>query len=115
MIDEGKLDLEKLKTVESSERIISELDKIRGIGVWTAEMTMLRGMQKLDAFPADDLGLRSIVSKYYCGHKKITSEDARKIASAWGTWKGLAGYYLVVASILGMEVSAQRSNQDGQK
>jgi DNA-3-methyladenine glycosylase II len=64
LIAEGKLNLENLKTYESSEQIIRELDEVRG-GVWTAEFTMLRGMRRLDALPADDLGLRRVISRYY--------------------------------------------------
>jgi DNA-3-methyladenine glycosylase II len=65
IIVNGKLDFERLKSYKKAEEIISELDKIRGIGVWTAELTMLRGMQKLDALPADDLGVRRVISRYY--------------------------------------------------
>ena len=54
LVLDGKLDLEGLKSHPNAEEIISELDDIRGIGVWTVELTMLRGMQKLDAVPADD-------------------------------------------------------------
>jgi len=66
-------------------------------------LTMLRGMQRLEALPADDLGLRRTISHYYCGEKPITSTEARKIAESWGEWKGLAAYYLIVAEMLGIE------------
>jgi DNA-3-methyladenine glycosylase II len=103
LIMEGKMDLEKLKNYEQSEQIIKELDEIKGIGVWTAELTMLRGMRRLEALPADDLGLRRDISRYYRDGKVITSAEARRIAEGWGVWKGLAAYYLVVASMLGIE------------
>jgi DNA-3-methyladenine glycosylase II len=64
LIDEGKLDLEGMKNEKDPDRIVKELDEIRGIGVWTAELTMLRGMQKLDAFPADDFGIIRVISRY---------------------------------------------------
>ena len=99
----GELNLEKLKNCENADEIISELDRVRGVGVWTAELTMLRGMQKLEALPADDLGLRRVISRYYCGGKVITSTQARQIAENWGRWKGLAAYYLVVAERKGIE------------
>jgi DNA-3-methyladenine glycosylase II len=104
LIAEGKLDLEELKNYESSEQIIRELDKIRGIGVWTAELTMLRGMQRLEALPADDLGLRRVISRYYRDGKAISSVEARQIAESWGEWKGLAAYYLVVADMKDIEI-----------
>jgi DNA-3-methyladenine glycosylase II len=99
LIAEGKLDLEGFRSYESSEQIIKEFDEIRGIGVWTAELTMLRGMQRLEALPADDLGLRRVIARYYRNRKPIRSPEARKIAEKWGKWKGLAAYYLVVADM----------------
>jgi DNA-3-methyladenine glycosylase II len=103
LIAEGKLDLEKFKNYDDADEIIREMDAIRGIGVWTAELTMIRSMQKWNAFPADDLGLRRVVAHYYCGDEKIKSAQARQIAEPWGEWKGIAAYYLVVAEMLGVE------------
>jgi DNA-3-methyladenine glycosylase II len=103
LIVNGKLDLEKFKQYESVEKIIEELDAIRGIGVWTAELTIIRSMQKWDAFPADDVGLRRIIAHYYCKDQKITSEQARQIGESWGKWKGLAAYHLVVADLLNLK------------
>lgn len=104
LITEGKLDLEEFKTWESSEQIIKQLDKIRGIGIWTAELTMLRGMKRLEALPADDLGLRRVISRYYRDGKTISSAEARQIGEIWGDSKGLAAYYLVVADMKDLEV-----------
>lgn len=98
MIIDGKLNLEKLKDHEDANDIITELDRIRGIGTWTAELTMVRGMQKLEAFPADDLGLRRVIARYYSNDREISSEEARRIAERWGKWKGLAGFYLIMAA-----------------
>ena len=104
LIADGKLDLEQMKNEKDPERIIAELDEIRGIGVWTAELTMLRGMQKLDALPADDFGIRRVISRYYCGGKPIKTAEAREIAKVWGRWKGLAAYYLIIAEVHGITV-----------
>lgn len=103
LVAERKLDLEKFKTYNDANEVIRQMDAIRGIGVWTAELTMIRSMQKWDALPADDLGLRRVIAHYYCKDEKITSAQARKIAEPWGKWKGIAAYYLVVAEMLGME------------
>ncbi len=104
LIVEGKLDLEKIKSEKDPEQIIAELDEIRGIGIWTAELTMLRGMQRLDALPADDFGIRRVISRYYCGGRPIKTAEARKIAESWGRWKGLAAYYLIVAEAKDLSV-----------
>jgi DNA-3-methyladenine glycosylase II len=98
LVGEG-LDLESFQS-RSEEKLIEELSRIRGVGVWTAEMTMIRGMQKYDAFPGDDIGLRRIIAHYYYEGKKITGDEARQTASAWSGWRGLASFYLVMAEQL---------------
>ena len=80
LIVEGKLDLETLKKCDDSQEIIEELCKVRGIGIWTAELTMIRGMQRFDVIPADDLGLRRTISHFYYDDEKIFLEEARNIA-----------------------------------
>ena len=57
-------------------------------------------MQKYDAFPGDDIGLRRIIAHYYHGGKKITGDEARRTAFAWSGWRGLASFYLVMAEQL---------------
>jgi len=104
LIANGKSDLEQMKNEKDAEHIIEKLDEVRGIGVWTAELTMLRGMQKLDALPADDFGIRRVISRYYRDGKPIKTAGAREIAKAWGRWKGLAAYYLIVAEAKGIIV-----------
>ncbi len=47
---EGKVDLNKFKTTIAS-NIIHEVSKIRRIGVWTAELAVLRGLHILGALP----------------------------------------------------------------
>jgi DNA-3-methyladenine glycosylase II len=95
--------LEGLKAL-SDEKIIEELSKIRGVGVWTAELTMIRGMQKFDAIPADDLGLRRAIARYYYDDRKISGAEARRTADAWKGWRGLASFYLIMGERLGIEV-----------
>ena len=97
----GDLDVEGLRNYQDTERIIEELVKIRGIGHWTAELTVLRGLHRPDAFPADDVGVRRFISQFYLGGRKITPAEARIFAERWGAWKGFAAYYLEVADLLG--------------
>jgi DNA-3-methyladenine glycosylase II len=104
LISNGNLNLEKFKSYEDTNEIIDELCQLRGVGAWTAELTLIRGMHKLAAVPADDLGLKRTISHYYCNDKKISSEDARSIAKKWGKWKGLASFYLIMAGRLGIEI-----------
>ncbi len=104
LVANGQLDLEVLKTQDDISEIVDELCKLRGVGVWTSELTLIRGVHKFEVIPADDLGLRKIISHYYCNDALISSERARAIAKKWGTWRGLASFYLIMAGRLGIEV-----------
>jgi DNA-3-methyladenine glycosylase II len=103
------VDLERLKQGAETQMILDSLCSLRGVGVWTAELTAIRGLNRLDVIPADDLGLRRWIAHYYCSDRTITSEQARSIAERWGKWKGLAGYYLVVAGLLKIATQAQNA------
>jgi DNA-3-methyladenine glycosylase II len=98
----GDLDLDKFRGYEDTGRIIREMMEIRGIGKWTAELAIIRGIHKLDAFPADDVGLQRILSRFYRDGAKVTSDEARQIAAGWGAWQGLAAFYLDLAEFLGI-------------
>ena len=98
----GSLDLDHFKTNHDTASIISELVEIRGVGRWTAELTILRGLHRADAFPADDVGVRRFISQFYRHGEKISSIEARTFAERWGAWNGFAAYYLEVADLLGI-------------
>jgi DNA-3-methyladenine glycosylase II len=104
MIVDGELDLEQMENEANADCIIKSLDEVKGIGVWTAELTMLRGMQRWDILPADDFGIRRAISTYYCGGRPIKAAEAREIGKAWGKWKGLAAFYLITAEDKGIRV-----------
>jgi DNA-3-methyladenine glycosylase II len=104
LIVSGQLDLEAMKNQKDMDKIIAKLDEIKGIGVWTAELTLLRGMQRWDILPADDFGIRRVISTYYAGGRPIKTNEAREIAKNWGKWQGLAAFYLIIAEEKGIVV-----------
>jgi DNA-3-methyladenine glycosylase II len=104
LVVSGRLDLEAMKSNPDADALIAQLDRVKGIGVWTAELTILRGMHRLDVLPADDFGIRRVISTYYCGGKPIKAAEAREVAEAWGKWKGLAAFYLIIAEVKGIVV-----------
>ncbi|MFQ5914008.1 MAG: DNA-3-methyladenine glycosylase family protein [Nitrospinota bacterium] len=99
---DGELDgVERLPTPAAIER----LTRIKGIGRWTAETALLRGMGRLDAFPADDLGIRKIVAAYYGGGEnvaKVGGDGVRKVAEGWGLFAPYAMTYLFHAKRTGL-------------
>ena len=101
-IVKGDLDLESMGKISDSDMIIKTLCELRGVGKWTAEFAILRGLHRLDAVPADDLGLRRAISARFCPGRKINGEEARNIAERWGEYRGLACFYLLIADQMGI-------------
>ena len=104
MVADGQLNPDKFLTYTQMDDVIAELTRIRGIGLWTVEYVLIRGMGRLEAMPADDLGIRRCISLYYFHGEKITADQARETAVNWGPWRGLASFYLLSATRLGIEV-----------
>jgi len=103
LVASGNLDLDKFEGYDDIEAIREELSSIRGIGRWTAEMTMIRGLHKMDSIPADDIGLQARISYFYGRENRISSDELREIAERWGKYRGLGGYYLIMAHHLDLE------------
>jgi DNA-3-methyladenine glycosylase II len=102
-IMDGMVDLDMLKTRDTMD-IIDVLLNIRGIGIWTAELAVIRGLHRFVVVLADDIGLRRIVSHYYNDENPVSSDELREIAKIWGIWSGLAIFYLVIADLMSLEI-----------
>jgi len=57
----------------------------QGVGRWTAEVALMRGLGRPDVFPAGDFGLQ-VAGAVIMGYDRTTSEkDLRKLQNAgWG-------------------------------
>jgi len=92
----GELDLEKMKTWEM-EKVLETLTKIRGLGPWTVEYMMCRGMGRYEALPANDMGLRISLTKFLDKKERVSEKEVRKFLDHFGKDKGYAAFYLIYA------------------
>ena len=60
----GELDLEALQRLEDG-AAIERLTSLRGIGRWTAEYVLLRGLGRLHVFPGDDVGAHNKLRRLF--------------------------------------------------
>lgn len=81
-IDREELVLENIKNL-SDEEVINELTKVKGIGLWTAEMILIFSLKRPDVFSLGDLGLRKAISKLY----GVDVNDLKKIEEISLKWK----------------------------
>ena len=92
----GDIDLKALERM-NQEDALERLMKIKGVGRWTAEYVLLRGMGRWGVIPADDIGIRNAVTHFYKYKKQVSGREVRKRAKAWGEYKGCAAFYLLSA------------------
>jgi DNA-3-methyladenine glycosylase II len=93
-VSRGEFDPESLRKMDD-ERAVLELTKIKGIGRWTAEYVLVRGMGRVNSLPADDLGIQRAVSQAYFKGKEVSSENVRRTLARFSPYSGIAAFYLM--------------------
>ena len=92
-IESGRLDLRRLEEL-SDDEAMRELDDVRGIGRWTAEMFLLFKLGRTDVLPVDDLGLRKAAKQAYRLRKLPTRERFEQLAKKWHPYSSISTLYL---------------------
>ena len=76
------------------EEVVERLIQIKGIGRWSAEIALLRGLARPDAFPGGDLGVVKYVAQGLLGKVEKASEtEMRAFAERWRPYRGVALIY----------------------
>ncbi len=97
----GEFDLEVL-TKENTAVVLQALDALPGVGPWTAELTALSGLRRLEVFPYDDLVVRNLISKLYLRGASVKRKDVEKLAERWGNQAPGVLYFLMAAQVLNL-------------
>lgn len=77
----------------SDEQVVSELIRIKGVGVWTAHMFLIFSLGRLDVLPVDDLGVRSALKNLYLLSELPDKATSERIGAAWRPYASLASWY----------------------
>lgn len=64
-------------------RTVPELEKLPGIGPWTAQYVAMRATGHADAFPATDLGIKKAMDP-------LTQKQIEEVAEGWRPWRAYA-------------------------
>ncbi len=88
----GEFDLDALERM-GDEEAIGALSLLKGIGRWTAEMTLLFSMGRQDILAFDDLGIQRGMRMAY-HHRKITRPLFEKYRRRYSPYGSVASLYL---------------------
>lgn len=78
----------------SDDQVIEELTKIKGIGVWTAQMFLMFTLVRPDVFAPDDVGLQQAIKKLYGFTDLPTRAELIEFAERWAPYRTVACWHL---------------------
>ena len=91
-------DFSSLEALDDSEAI-KRLCALAGVGRWTAEYVLLRGLGRVHIFPGDDVGGQNGLAKFLGIDRKLDHADVRALLARWHPYAGLIYLHLLVDAI----------------
>lgn len=90
---------------------VERLLELRGVGRWSAEYALLRGLGRLDVYPGDDVGARNNLQLWLGLRRTLDYEGVRRITGRWQPYAGLVYFHMLLdrlaaAGLLGSETGA---------
>lgn len=89
----GSLDIDALAR-EDDETVRQELQKITGIGPWTAEVYLLMVLLRPDAWPQGDVALATAAQQVKRLPARPSQPELYQLAEAWRPWRAVAARVL---------------------
>jgi len=97
-IIDGRLDLSILSRLEDQDAR-EQLMKVKGIGIWTADIYLLMALGRPDIWPKGDLALALGVQRLKLWTRRPTPDELKHMSDEWRPWRAVAArmiwhYYL---------------------
>jgi DNA-3-methyladenine glycosylase II len=93
-----ELDLESLQHEDDAvarQRLLA----LRGVGRWTTEYVLLRGLGRLDVFPGDDVGAQKRLAQWLGHSASLDYAGVRRSVERWQPYAGLVYFHLLLEGL----------------
>jgi len=94
----NELDLTNLEGMTNNEAI-RFLSSLHGIGRWSAEYVLLRGLGRVNIFPGDDVGAKNNLQRLFHMDERPSYEDIKEMTSQWHPFEGLVYFHLLLEKL----------------
>ena len=91
----GQVDLEAL-ACQNDEAAVAQLQAHRGIGRWSAEYALLRGLGRTHVFPGDDVGARNRLQHLLKLPQKLDYAAVARRLRRWRPYAGLVYFHMLL-------------------
>jgi DNA-3-methyladenine glycosylase II len=88
-------DLDELEELGDA-AAVARLRTLRGVGRWTAEYVLLRGLGRLHVFPGDDIGARNNLQRWLGLLEPLDYDGVQRVLSRWQPFQGLVYLHLLL-------------------
>lgn len=99
----GQIDLDAIDALDDK-AAIKQLCQIYGVGRWTAEYFLLRGLGRTHVFPGDDVGARNNLQYWLDLPERMDYQGVHRVLAGWEEYGGLIYFHLLLSSLLEKEV-----------
>jgi DNA-3-methyladenine glycosylase II len=90
---DGAFDLVDLENKEDDEAR-GELTRLRGIGIWSADIYLLMALRRSDVWPRSDLALAIAAAEVKHLERRPAPDELESMASSWRPWRAVAARIL---------------------
>jgi DNA-3-methyladenine glycosylase II len=97
-IIEKHLNLEEIEMLDDKQAI-NRLCRLKGVGRWTAEYFLLRGLGRTHIFPGDDVGARNHLQRWLRLSQPMDYDEVHKTLRRWDTYGGLIYFHLLLKNL----------------
>lgn len=86
---EAGIDFDALRD-QPLDHVVTELTRVKGIGIWTAEIYAMFSLGRADVFAPGDLALQEAARALFDLPQRPKDKDLRAMAEAWRPWRSVA-------------------------
>lgn len=94
----GSLELEGLAALDDASAL-QRMQALPGVGRWTAEYVLLRGLGRVHVFPGDDVGARRGLEKWLGIKGALDYEETRAVLERWRPYAGMIYFHLLLRGL----------------
>jgi len=96
LVSAGAMDVEALDGL-SDDEVRAQVTAVRGLGPWSADYLLVRGLGRPDVVPVDDLGIQILLGRVLGNGQRMTPDEVARVLEPLAPFRGLAVFYLLVA------------------
>ena len=110
-IERGEVDVERLAQ-DGDQEAAARLRELSGVGRWTAEYVLLRGLGRLHVFPGDDVGAQKSLARWLGRSGPLDYDGVSRAVDKWRPYAGMLYFHLLLEGLSKAE-SLEISGADG--